>query len=176
MIHRGILAWLRLLAEASFENVTAPLPPDKRAWARGWQHRGGRYPRYAHRNGERTETSHKKNQGRIRRCSPNFSDSPAERQRSLNSASHLLNARAKLHRSMCHFLAACPEGNGSDDCCENDSAFHWYLRCLFRAGSLNALPYQQPADLRRASSARLPHGGKPPTQQRPRGPKSRVRS
>ena len=98
--------------------------------------------------GEETpQKSPQKNQGRIRGCSPNFSDSPAERQRSLNSASHLLNARAELHRSMCHFLAARPEGNGSDDCCENDSAFHWCLRCLFRAGSLNALPYQQPADL-----------------------------
>jgi hypothetical protein len=29
---------------------------------------------------------------------------------------------------MCHILAASPEGNGSDDCCENDSAFHSLLR------------------------------------------------
>lgn len=29
---------------------------------------------------------------------------------------------------MGHFLAARPEGHGSNDCCENDSAFHFSLR------------------------------------------------
>jgi hypothetical protein len=45
-----------------------------------------------------------------------------------NSTRHLLYTRAELHRRVRNFLATSSEGNGSDDCCENDSAFHSLLR------------------------------------------------
>jgi hypothetical protein len=45
---RTNLARLSSLAEASFKNVTVARVEKKRAIARKWQHRGGRFPHNAH--------------------------------------------------------------------------------------------------------------------------------
>jgi hypothetical protein len=57
---------------------------------------------------------------------------------------------------VCHILAACTEGNGSDHSCQNDSGLHRRLLGLknesrVRADSFNALPFSN-----RQIGARLP--------------------
>ena len=110
--------------------------------ARKWQHRGGRFPHNAHAD----PTASRKESGLHPRCSPNFCDSPAVRQGPRSSVSNLPHARAELHRCVCHILAACTDGNGSDYGCSNDSAFHESSpsspdESRVRADSFNALPF-----------------------------------
>ena len=53
-----------------------------------------------------------------------FRDIAAEGQQSLWLASNLLDACTEFHRRMGHFLAASTQCDGSNYCCENDSALH----------------------------------------------------
>lgn len=70
----------------------------------------------------------KKKAGLHHRCSPDSAIHLPKGSNRSGSASHLVDARAELHRGVRNFFAARSEGNDSDDCCKNDSAFHSLLR------------------------------------------------